>query len=176
MTQDQTARAPALARLRVEGVPAEMVIASNQHWDDLLHELRLVRSAQSADSGGSTPVRVITLLQDLLGDLEEARMGSTDQARAALAAGQQRVTIDVPMPAGAVPLAEQLLELLDEADRCAAEGLLLTLPAPPAVRGFRRWFLDQMRKTESAAGREDDSATSGGQVAAEVAPVPRAGN
>jgi hypothetical protein len=58
--------------------------------------------------------------------------------------GRGRIDLAVTLPADAVYRASRLLPLLQQADRFAEDGKLLSPPAPFAVRQLRAWMNDQI--------------------------------
>lgn len=128
--------------IRLEGVPAALFIASQNHQHDLLRELALVDlGTRWSLAEREVPERVAVLLREILADYAGVRTATRQQALDALARGQDTVDLAVPVQPGLVPALHRWLELVEAADRFCGQGLLLTLPATPEVQALRRWYV-----------------------------------
>lgn len=115
------------------GVPTALVSTTVQYGDSLLRELalRTIASQPSRDDL-SLPASHIDL-----GPLLDAVSARADD-------GAASVDITVSFPAGAGAAAFERLSLMDEADRLARDGMLLSPPALPEIVACRRWLLSQV--------------------------------
>lgn len=139
-----------LVTVRILGIPVALLRASQEHFDELSREfLHLANADESVRD--EVPGRLLALSDDL-----RARFSSFTEANDALVdaaaqRGDERLDLTYEVPAEAGPYAQQLGDLLDEADRYCAEGeYLLTLTTPPDQLAYRRWYLEQF--TTQAAG------------------------
>jgi hypothetical protein len=71
---------------------------------------------------------------------------ASERVDRAVAAGEACIPDHVvQLPDSAAPVVQALGDLLEEADEYCREGRhLLTVPAPPDVTAFRRWYRDQL--------------------------------
>lgn len=130
------------SHITLDGVPAAVFIASQNHQHDLLRELALVDlGTRWRLVDHEVPERVAALLAEILADYAGVRTVTRQQALDALARGEGTVTLQVPVQPGIVEALHRWLALVEAADRFCAEGLLLTLPAPAEVAALRRWYV-----------------------------------
>jgi hypothetical protein len=132
-----------LREVHMVGVPVELAHAAQQHFDELSREfLHLSNSEESVRD--DVPGRLLAV-----SDALRARFSSFSEANSALideaiARGDARLDLTYRIPVEAADAAEQLAELLDEADRyCATGDYLLTLRTPPGALAYRQWYLGQ---------------------------------
>jgi len=119
--------------VELRNLPVELVIATIQYGDAVLREVMLLTIAAPARSGrgNGRPVSKIDL-GPLLALVEAQRTGPPS------------VDIVLAFPDGSGPAALERLALVDEADRMARDGELLTLPAVPEIAACRRWLYGQI--------------------------------
>lgn len=115
-------------------VPVELVIATVQYDDAVLHELFLLSIGSST---GTAPGRTGPLTQIDLGPLL-ARLEEAYQA------GSGTVDLVLAFPDDVAAGAVERMALVDDADCMAREGDLLTPAAPPEVGVCRRWLYSQI--------------------------------
>jgi len=84
------------------------------------------------------------LIEALVASHADAFGTAREQAAAAQRRGHPTFDLAVALPATAGGAAAGLMALLDRADELADRGLLLTLPAPPAIRELRHRLRDQI--------------------------------
>lgn len=129
-TPEQEDHADPLFAVRFERLPVALMWATIQHGEALLREATLLAMAGRADEARSrSPVL------DLTAVIEPVRQAH-DQ-------GVAVVDIEVGFPRRAENDALQRLALVDEAERLAEEGRLLT-PALPEVAACRHWLLGEV--------------------------------
>lgn len=164
--QDQTV-------VLLRGLPVQLVLAAQQHHESALRELvlahRLTRSGVDGVWDGIEPAaRALATLTGAVDAVVRADVGdpraATDDRSAAVGPEPPR-TVDASVVAGP-GLGDDLQVLqdtLDEADRMAADGLLLVRPALPEVVALRDWCCDQVRAqttgTAPARWRSDQVGT-----------------
>ncbi|HZU73493.1 MAG TPA: hypothetical protein VE990_12055 [Acidimicrobiales bacterium] len=132
-----------LVEIRIVGLPLDIQQQAQEHFEGLLREFSHI-TASDAEGSHAVPKALVDLndsLQAAFGGL-----GETQDADMEAAARRGDATIDLTydVPAEVAPAANQLLELMAEADRYCSEGrYLLSLRSSPAVEAFRRWFLTE---------------------------------
>lgn len=122
--------------LRLRAAPTRLLATTVQYGDSLLRELVFASLADEGEqvSWQAPPIDLAPVL---------------DAVHAAAAGAAAGVDVDVALPAGSGSAAFQRLALIEEADRMAQEGKLLTIPELPEVSACRRWLLGEI------AGQED---------------------
>jgi hypothetical protein len=132
------------SEVRLIDVPVELFLESQNHQQDLIRELALIdigeRQHHHADA--PLPVRVATLIGEIFDQYGDVRSVTRQQALQALAAGDEVVTLLVPVRPGLTEALQRWLHIVEEADRLCAEGVLLTLSATPEIQALRRWYVD----------------------------------
>jgi PAS domain S-box-containing protein len=118
------------------GLPVALVAAAVQQGDSALRDAALLSLAASSDEPPTWQSSHIDL-----GPIFDA-------ARAARDDGQEHIDLLVHLPEGAGAAAVERLTLIDEADRLAMAGRLLTSPSRPEVAACRRWLLTQIGSQE----------------------------
>lgn len=115
-------------------LPVDLAIAAIQYGDAVLREVLLL-SIAAQDGTGQDHTRPVSKIDlgPLLARLEEAQ-----------AAGVPSMDLVLPFPDGAGATALDRLALVDEADRMARDGELLTTPAVPEIGACRRWLFGQI--------------------------------
>lgn len=133
------AEAPAVP-IRLVGLVPAVVIAADDHLDDLLRELPLVRGEDQA--AAEAVVDCAREVATAHPDLERI----ADAARVAVSRGQDRYDIDLELAPTAVDHVERLHRLVRAAQRLCEEGVVLTLPASEAVVDYWRWIGRELRR------------------------------
>lgn len=110
--------------------PVQLLRTTIELGDALLREMALLGFAAD-EVGAPVPHRI-----------PDPGVGAV--LAAADAAGPDAVELVVIVDAGADQVALARLALLDEAERLASEGELLSLPSLPEIRGCRRWLLSEI--------------------------------
>ncbi len=133
-----------LVEVRLLGLPVELVIASREHHDGLIRELRLL--ALEDDAGElDVPARLVELVDSLGTQHATARSRRDAELEAAHDRGERSIDLVEHVPPTVVEVAERLWALVEECDRFCRQGQLMTLPRPPLVREFYEWYLRQFR-------------------------------
>jgi hypothetical protein len=131
--------------VRVDDVPVDLVLRSQEHLEELLREMQIITiGMQTATTADNPTGRVGRLVGEALERLEAARALTHEQARAVADAGGALVSLELSLPEGAAEDIRRLTELLEEADRLCEEGALITLASPPEVRSFRRDMAERL--------------------------------
>jgi hypothetical protein len=126
--------------IRLPDCPVELSLRQDQHLDDLVRELTLMRS----DRGNADSLALADRLEAVLRAPAHARAAGRRQAQAALERGEQRVDVDMAMPRAFCSEVRLLHEAVCEADRLCEQQRLLTLTSPPELRDFRAWMTEQI--------------------------------
>ena len=127
--------------VRLDGVPTRLFLESQDHQHDLIRELQLIDIGERFDSAGRpSSQRVASLITEILAQYQDVRAVTRRQAQAALARGDDVVSLEVPVRDGMADALRRWLELLEEADRLALDGQLLLVPSREEVRQLRRWY------------------------------------
>ena len=140
-----------LVTVRILGLPVPLAMAGQEHFDELSREFLHLANADQAVRD-EVPGRLLALSDDLRSRFSGFTESNEQLLDAAAARGDERVDLVYEVPAEVGPFAQQLGDMLDEADRYCAEGeYLLTLTTPPEQLAYRQWYLDQFI-SQSAGG------------------------
>ena len=142
--------------IRLPGVPVALFLESQDHQHDLIRELQLIRIGDRFDLGtAEVSHRLASLISDILVRYSRVRSATRMQAIAALDAGEEYVTLEVPISPGMADALAEWLRLLDEADDLCRKGELLVVACRPEVRELRRWYVEQLTVALSAYPEPD---------------------
>lgn len=141
---------PDLVEVRLLGFPLALQAASEEHHEELLREFAHV--AHTADDGsGRVPERLLSLVADLRERYAPFTGPVRDEMEAARMQGRASVDLVYRVPASVGASAQQLADLLEEADEFCRRGDLLTLATGAQMVIFRRWVLEEFgRQVEGA--------------------------
>lgn len=139
-----------LIEVQLVQLPLEVWQRTQEHVDGLLREFALI--IQDAEARAAAPGRLLDLVAELnasYGSLsEEQRREMVD----ALERGEAEITLTYQIPPAAAGAAQQLGDMLDQADDyCRRGNHLLTLATPPEELRFRRWFISEFVEQASGA-------------------------
>jgi PAS domain S-box-containing protein len=115
-------------------LPVRLISATLEHGDAVLRELALM----SAGEGRSA----FPLSQLGSDDLDLAPI--LDAVHAARLAGVESIDLIVDLPSNSEAAATERLALIEEGERLAAEGSVLTPPPLPEIVSCRRWLIGQI--------------------------------
>ena len=131
-----------LVEVRLLRLPLQVWQRSQEHVDGLLREFALI--AQDEEGRAATPGRLLALVQQLragFGSFSEAQRVQMEEA---LERGESEIDLTYQVPPAAAGAAQQLGDMLDEADEyCRRGNHLLTLATPAEELRFRRWFISE---------------------------------
>jgi hypothetical protein len=130
---------PALATVRIEGMPLDVYRRASEHSDELLREFALIRE----DESDHVPARLLALIDELNVRFASFTAGQTRQLEEAMARGDPEIDLVYEVPADAADGVVRLMALLEEADEFCRAGDLLTLATPPEAVDLRKWFLEE---------------------------------
>ncbi|WP_079084032.1 SpoIIE family protein phosphatase [Streptomyces longwoodensis] len=123
--------------VKLVDVPLVLFRAAQQHGDEMLRELALTTGLE--DRAGISRAELVAAA-----DVSGALNACTASALEETVTGGATVTLDVAFPVDAAPAVDTLRHVLEHGDAAAQLGALLTLPAPPHVRGHHQWVLDEL--------------------------------
>lgn len=144
VTPPRPARAsPAAPQARFEvclpNLPVDLVSATVQYGDAVLRELALLRMGPGREAAKAWKAPAIDL-GPLLGHAETAR-----------AEGRSAIDLVLSFPDGADAAALERLALVEEADRMAQQGQLLTPAAVPEIGACRTWLYGEISRQAAGA-------------------------
>ena len=132
-----------LVEVRLIGLPLRIQRVASEHTDGLMREFALLAEQVDADPEG-VPRRLIRLSRALRERFETFSAAPQAQLQKALERGDEAIDLTYRVPQEVSPAANELAQLLAEADAyCAAGKDLLTLVAPGKVVAYRNWFLGE---------------------------------
>jgi anti-sigma B factor antagonist len=134
-----------LVEVRLLGLPAQVHDRVRQHIDALNREFELIRRTE--DGAGSTPDRLLTLIEELRERFGGIANDANESLQAAVERGDEAIDLVYRVPAAVADASRQLGDLLDEADAYCEQGEhLLTLKTPTDGVVYRRWFLGEFER------------------------------
>jgi anti-sigma regulatory factor (Ser/Thr protein kinase) len=122
----------ATVEIRLLGLPVGLVRLTVQYGDSVLREVALLAATDGPDAGPALRAPQLDLTPIL------------DPVDAAWEAGADVVDLEIDLPVGAAAGAAERMARIEEADRMARAGLLLSDPAPPEIGACRRWLFGQV--------------------------------
>ena len=125
----------------VADVPSRLLLASDEHFSEIIRELRLmsVNRLQGEPSEG-----LRATIDEALALFTEFRQDSRRQAALAVSSGREDVTVRLWFDPDAATRLVRYLELLDEIESWCDREQLLTLAPSAEVSRFRGWFANQI--------------------------------
>ena len=134
-----------LVTVRLIGLPLDVHARAEEHNEDLMREFAHIAHS-TPDVTERIPNRLLALVARLRAEYDPVTAPVRDAMEAARAQGQTSVDLTYHVPPAASRAADELSELLDEADEFCRSGDLLTLATPPDLLRYRRWFLGEFRR------------------------------
>ena len=131
--------ADTVVTVRLPGAPVRLWVRSSELFHELLREFALMQVGHA--QGLTLPGDLLAVMDELTTRYGALLAANNEQRESAAAARLDQVDVTFQMPQGFAPVIHRLSELLEAVDRHSEAGDLLTLPSPPAVQRFRRWFL-----------------------------------
>ena len=132
------------------GLPLRLLVASQEHHDTLVRELRLMALAPSRGSFVTHPTRpsadtgLVALVEELGVRHAAARARRDSEIQKSLDAGLLQIDQVFAVPITAAEEMRWLVSLLAAADLYCDQNALLTLARPPMVRQFSAWYLEEI--------------------------------
>lgn len=141
-----------LLTVHVLGLPLAVQLRAQQHGDELTRELTLIGEQMRQQGNiGDLPTRLVSLIDQLAARYSVFTTEQEQQFADAYLTGVETIDVTYLVPVYAAGDAQQLGDILDEADEyCRAGKYLLTLATPADLVVYRHWFLDQF--VSQAAG------------------------
>jgi hypothetical protein len=126
--------------VRLLRLPLDVWQRTQEHVDGLLREFALI--SQDAEARAATPGRLLDLVKEMTAGYGGFSAEQRKAMVAALDRGESEIDLTYHVPPGAGAAAQQLGDMLDEADEYCRQGdHLLTLATPAEELRFRRWFI-----------------------------------
>ena len=129
--------------------PLPLYLRAQEHHADLVREFAYVAEPNDPDDVPDRLMLISASLRERFGAFTSAPDAVRD---AALARGETKVDLEFNVPEAVAAAADDLSQLLDEADNYCRRGDLLTLATPPDLVAFRRWYLAEFG-TQIAGGQ-----------------------
>lgn len=126
--------------VRYLGTPVALFVELQEALDGFQREVQL-SSLDGAEPVGSDVVQGMVVDRDAFVDI---RLALHDQAVAAIEAGLEHADLEVEFPDDAVERVLTITAAARQADRAAAEGLLLTPPVRDEVRRVQLWMYNEV--------------------------------
>lgn len=128
-----------LMLVRLDRCPPGLLLAHDENLADIVRELQLM-----GDEAGPVGARVLQVIAGVVRQSAVSWDAARLQARGAIQAGEAFVDVAVLASAQLPELVRRLREAVDTAERLAADGVLMTMPAPEPVQRVRSWMEEQM--------------------------------
>lgn len=120
--------------IRIPDVRRDLLLAVRAHTGGVVRDLQLALAAESFEPSTAE------VLEGLIEDLTATGAAERDEPARQAATAPGTFTLVLHAPAGAIEVTRRHLDALDEVDRFARSARLLSPPAPPVLRVFRRWL------------------------------------
>ncbi len=128
-----------LLLVRLDQCPPGLLLAHDENLADIVRELQLM-----GEQAGSVGAHVLEVIAGVVRRSAVSWDAARLQARGAVQAGTPYVDVTVLASATLPEEVHRLREAVDAAEQLAAEGVLMTMPAPEAVQRVRSWMEEQM--------------------------------
>jgi anti-sigma regulatory factor (Ser/Thr protein kinase) len=132
--------------VRLLDCPADLLLAFEESLTAVARDLSLLsaghESGEAARSAAHSATELASVVRVTALGWSAARLVALDAVRD----GRSVVDVDLPVaePDDLVRRVAAVEEILQRADEMAADGRLITLPAPPALRRFRTWLAAEL--------------------------------
>ncbi len=131
-----------IVEVRLLRLPLDIWQRSQEHVDGLLREFAFI--TQDEEARAATPGRLLALVKELSAGYGGFSAEPRRVMEAAVDRNESEIDLSYHVPPAAGPAAQQLGDMLDEADEyCRRGDHLLTLATPPEELRFRRWFIGE---------------------------------
>ena len=128
--------------VRLLRLPLQVWQRTQEHVDGLLREFALI--SQDPEARAATPGRLLDLVKEVTAGYGGFSAEQRKAMEAALDRNESEIDLTYRVPRAAAAAAQQLGDMLDEADEyCRRGDHLLTLATPPEELRFRRWFISE---------------------------------
>ena len=134
-----------LHEVHLLNVPLRLLAAGREQHDEVMREFAMLALDENLDST-HTPTRFIELI-DILGRRYGTASARPDaEVDSALARGDLTIDLVYHVPEHVTEAAQQLDELMAEADEFCRQQQMLALARPPLLIDFARWYLDEFTR------------------------------
>jgi hypothetical protein len=131
-----------LIEVRLLQLPLDVWARTQEHVDGLLREFALI--AQDEEARAAAPGRLLALVEELTAGYGSFSEAQRREMVAAANRGEATIDLTYHIPPAAGGAAQQLGDMLDQADEYCRRGHhLLTLATPPEELRFRHWFISE---------------------------------
>ena len=131
-----------LVEVRLLRLPLQVWQRTQEHVDGLLREFALI--AQDEEGRAATPGRLLDLVRQVTAGFGGFSVEQRRAMEVALDRNESEIDLTYRIPPAAAAAAQQLGDMLDEADEyCRRGDHLLTLATPPEELRFRKWFIGE---------------------------------
>jgi hypothetical protein len=141
--QDAGDAAPTVP-ITLRRLPLRLLLASQEHHDGLLRELRLLALAEQDPDGAAADPRLRELVDALGRHYAPARARRDDEVDAAVARGEATIDQVFSVPVTAAGAMQAVAALLADADRFCEANLLMTPARPALLRRFAEWYTGEV--------------------------------
>lgn len=131
--------APVVA-IRLVGLVPSVVIAADEHLDDLLRELPLVRGDGESEAGA-----FVDCAREVRADHPDIERVA-EAARVAASRGRDTFDVTLELSVTAADHIAKLHDLAAGAQRLCRDGIVLTLPAADRVLDFWNWLTNELQR------------------------------
>ena len=138
-------------RIALLRLPLRLLIASQEHHDGLMRELRLLALSGDERNGPGDDARLAALVNALGQQYGTARPRRDEEIDAAMARGEATIDQVFSVPPAAADAMRRLATLMADADAFCEQNLLMTQARTPLMRRFAAWYLDEV--VEQSRGR-----------------------
>lgn len=130
-----------LVQVHLRGLPLDIRARSQEHEQDLMRELALVRVAAAVDAPSNAPGRLLDLADELRATYGSLADAADALMEAAVDRGESSTDITYTVPTELRPFLRHTAQVLEEAEEFCRDGrYLLTLASPPDVAAYRAWI------------------------------------
>lgn len=131
-----------LITIRLLGFPLDLHARAQQQSEAMRREFRLVLE-QAREHAGSVPARLVALSAELTSRYQGFSEEQEQRIEDGIATGKRQIDeLVFVLPRHVRTAAQQLGEILDEADAFCRSDQLLTLATPPDLVAYRTWYLE----------------------------------
>lgn len=136
-----------MIEVRLLGLPLPLRARAQEHDQDLLRELALIRVGADQSDVGAVPARLLDLAEEMHGTYGAFSAGPEAEMEQATAAGLATLDVTYRVPSHALSFLRRVRETLEEVEEfCRAGDYLLTLAAPTDVVAYRQWVFDEFER------------------------------
>jgi hypothetical protein len=132
-----------LVRVRFVNAPVRLMLDANRHQQELVRELTLIHLSEDSTKQ-ELPTRLLEMVERHREEFSTLTLRRRTEIAEEIQRGATHVDLEIDVPAGAGPAADEMHAILAEADEFCRRGELLTLAPPREFVEFRKWFLGEI--------------------------------